>query len=171
MRCTKIFPKLKSISHLRKLKSGLSKPASQVKKMLLPHIPGFERLLSTKRWMLLSWPMRLKEAFSSNSAADVSILLLQLEQALTKVAQAERPEWAGLPIGFALQIDSWRDAADKTRTFAQLCIVASKFIKMLEPFLTAYQRACTPEGEAVFVPSIGKAYQFIDAYQLVCEFW
>ena len=155
--------------HTPKPNMFVSKAGSKVKVILLTHIKAFERLLGPGGWKSSFWPLKLNEAFASDSAHDVSMLLLQLEKMLTEAARAERPEWCSLPIGWIFQAGSWRDTARITQTFAQLSGVVIEFIKLLEPFLSVYQRACTPKDEKVFVPCIGKCYQFVDAYQLVCD--
>ena len=158
-----------NLRHASKTNMLLSKAASKVKSMLLTHMKAFERLLGPKGWTSSFWPSKMNEAFANDSAYDVSILLLQLEKMLTEAAQDGRPEWCGLPIGWMLQAGSWRDTAKNTQTFAQLASVVVEFVQLLEPFLSVYQRASTPEDETVFVPCIGKSYQFVDAYQLVRE--
>ena len=145
------------------------KPGPQVQAILRANMTDLARLFGHARWEAMQWSKRLEEAFTSDSAHNVSCLLQQVEQELANVVQEGRPEWCGLPIGWILRADRWSECATNTKTFAQLCGVIRTFLHMVQPLLAAYYRENESEGKATFVPTIGKSYRLVGAYQKVCQ--
>ena len=160
---------LRSIISAAASESITPKPGPQVQAILRANFVGLARLFGSDRWEAMQWPKQLEKAFTSGSAHDVSRLLQQVEQALANIVQEGRPEWCGLPIGWILRANKWIECANDTKTFAQLCGVISTFLHMVQPLLTAYYREAESEGRATFVPTIGKSYRLVGAYQKVCQ--